>query len=109
MEKFLDLINAWAHEYFKHPLPDIRVTKAIKPGKLYQHYGYIIKAVPLSKKEVNAIKYEKKKYGNTDKPSAKCQQCPLYKNLPCPLYNTLKNGKTVCDYNRYKIIKNAQD
>lgn len=40
---------------------------------------------------------------------ASCRLCDFRKQgLPCPIYNTLKDGTTVCDTHKYVIIKNQR-
>ena len=38
----------------------------------------------------------------------RCMLCDFHKlGIPCPIYNQLKDGSTVCDTHRYVIIKQA--
>lgn len=39
---------------------------------------------------------------------AKCELCDFHRcGVPCPIYNVLADGSTVCDTHRYVIIKKA--
>ena len=38
-----------------------------------------------------------------------CVFCDFHRlTIPCPLYNTLKDGSTVCDTHKYVILKNQR-
>lgn len=134
MNRTLDLLWLKVRTYFKHPAEDIRQVKPIIPGRLYYNFGYIVKAVPLSERERLFIK-QSEQHGalpiellrdikggdiirqiaqlqempgipDSELP-ARCNLCALYRNgLPCPIYNILQDGTTVCDSHKYIILKN---
>jgi hypothetical protein len=135
MNRTLDLLWLKVRTYFKHPAEDIRQANPIVPGRLYTSFGYICKAVPLTERERLFIKQTEgrgalpiellrdikpgKDYIRqihqleeatgltaTELP-ARCNFCAFYhKGLPCPIYNILKDGSTVCDTHKYIILKN---
>ena len=137
MNRKLDLIWLRIREYFKHPAEDIRQEEQIVPGRIYSNFGYICKAVPMTSREKTYLERhaddgalpvellrdhgdraqtvgELEQYRlipglpKADLP-ARCDLCDFYrKSIPCPIYNTLKDGSVVCDTNRYIIIKNQK-
>ena len=141
MNRTFDLIWLAIRQFFKHPVENIRQANPIKPGRLYDNYGYICKAVPYTAREqllVNVYLDNDEKVDmeldpeilleqvkavgirNTDEikrlqqeasiasnTPVCCQLCDFAKvGLPCPIYNQLKDGSTVCTTNKYIIIKN---
>lgn len=133
---YLDLFKAWLHEYFKHPIPNIRTARPIIPGKLYDNFGNICKAVPMTDVEKAAVSRDKHVdtgngvylmqqvkmlHGNLDAIKklqiaasqaavpVKCTLCDFYDRVPCPIFNTLADKTTVCDTYKYKIIRYAKD
>ena len=131
MGKTIDLIKVWAHEYFKHPLENIRQANPVVPGRLYRNFGNVCKAVPLSQSQKKYIE-ESREYGalapcilddiersgngiksmrmiqerTEDGPPVRCNFCDFYRNgIPCPVINTLADGSLVCETHRYIIIK----
>jgi hypothetical protein len=136
MNRSFDLLWLRVREYFKHPAEDIRQANPIIPGRLYSSFGYIVKAVPLTEREKLFIKQSEGRGAlpvellrdlrpgkdivqqlaqlqeipgtelSTELPS-RCNFCEFYhKGLPCPVYNVLKDGSTVCDSYKYVILKN---
>ncbi len=135
MGRKLELLWLRVREYFKHPAEDIRQANPIVPKRLYYCFGNIVKAVPLSEAEkefiklsgesggalpvelLRDLKFNKNKVGQLlqlqqmpNMPQsglpARCNFCDFYLNgLPCPLFNILKNGETVCDTHKYIILK----
>lgn len=135
MNRTLDLLWLKVRTYFKHPAEEIRQANPIVPGRLYTSFGYIVKAVPLTERELLYIQQSGKRgalpielmrdikpgkdYLNqirqleeitgldaTSLP-ARCNLCAFYHNgLPCPMYNMLQDGTTVCDTHKYIILKN---
>lgn len=134
MNRKLDLLWLKVRTYFKHPAEDIRQANPIIPGRLYDNFGYICKAVPLSAPERLYIKQSENrgalpiellrdiKPGKdmlnqirqleditgltaTDLP-ARCNFCDFYhQGVICPLYNRLADGSVVCDTHKYVILK----
>ena len=136
MNRTLDLLWLKVRTYFKHPAEEIRQAKPIVPGRLYTSFGYICKAVPLTAKErlflqqtenIGALPIELLRDINpnqdmvqqisqlntldiphTDLPS-RCNFCAFHhRGLPCPFYNILEDGTTVCDTHKYIILKEQQ-
>ena len=136
MNRTLDLLWLKVRTYLKHPAEEIRQAKPIVPGRLYTSFGYICKAVPLTAKErlflqqtenIGALPIELLRDINpnqdmvhqisqlntldiphTDLPS-RCNFCAFHhRGLPCPFYNILKDGSTVCDTHKYIILKEQQ-
>lgn len=135
MNRTLDLLWLKVRTYFKHPAEDIRQANPIVPGRLYTSFGYICKAVPLSERERLFISQTENRGAlpflllrdikpggdmirqiaalqelpdipDSDLPS-RCNFCAFYhEGLPCPIYNMLKDGSTVCDTHKYIILKN---
>lgn len=137
MNRTMDLLWLAIRKYFKHPAENLRQASPIQPGRLYENFGYICKAVPYTKDELQAVNNDKrddspgldeemlleivKSKGLRDKAGiaalqrdaleasstpASCRFCDLARyHLPCPLYNTLKDGTTVCDTHKYVILK----
>lgn len=132
MNRTFDLIWLRIREYFKHPAEDIRQARPIVPGRLYSNFGYICKAVPLTKAQREYLQTDQKALPSclfydrpilnperlhqlhemvaerTDTP-LHCEFCDFYRlGIPCPFYNTLKNGSVVCHTHRYVILKNQR-
>lgn len=133
-KRYYDLFRLWMREYFKHPLENIRQAKPIVPGRLYSNFGNACKAVPMTERERQLVReadgalpfellrdlkasehtcrqlrhlYELPDIAQREIPS-RCSLCDFYRQgIPCPLYNVLKDGSTVCDTHRYIIIKPA--
>lgn len=117
MKRFLELIWVRIRKYFKHPLEDLRQAKPIVPGRLYSNFGYIVKAVPYTKEELRIINSSTEELpDNLQAAAAKwenvpnhCLLCDLQaKGVPCPFYNVLGDGRTVCEVYKYVIIKNSK-
>ena len=137
MNRTFDLIWLAIRQYFKHPAESIRQADPIKPGRLYENYGYICKAVPYSEEERKLVAADYNAYGiqldadmllervkgvgirNMDainqlqsdvaeasSTPVSCQLCDFARlGVPCPLYNRLADGSTVCDTHKYIILK----
>jgi hypothetical protein len=125
---FFDRLHAWFREYTKHPLESLRQAEVIRPRRLYDHYGYIVKPVPLASEERKALsrwpdmalpsavlsgmytvssisRYYDEHKVSTSVP-ARCNLCDLYRHsLPCPYFNVLRNGDIACKHFKYVIIK----
>ena len=140
MNRTFDLLWLAIRQFFKHPVENIRQANPIKPGRLYENYGYICKAVPYTPREqilVNNYLNTDEKAGialdsdilleqvkalgirNTDEikrlqqeaamasnTPVCCQLCDFAREgIPCPIYNQLKDGTSVCDTHKYIILK----
>lgn len=133
MNRKLDLLWLRIREYFKHPAEDIRQENPIVPGRLYKNFGYVCKAVPLSKRELDYTRnmlacglptellgdirpsddvvsqlyqlHQLPGIPASDIP-ARCNFCDFYReSIPCPFYNVLADGSVVCDTHKYVILK----
>lgn len=131
MNRKLELLWLRIREYFKHPAENIRQAKPIVSGRLYTNFGYICKAVPLSVRELRYIEsmkdetalpeclfYDRPEHNTdrlrqlhevvgekTDAP-VRCEFCDFYRfSIPCPFFNVLADGSTVCDTHKYVILK----
>lgn len=116
MNRTLELIWVKIREYFKHPVEDLRQAVPIVPGRVYNNFGYLCKAVPYKQSELELLNSSKEDLPDEMRAEASqwehvpthCLLCDLQKKgIPCPLYNTLKDGRTVCEVYRYVIIKNS--
>ena len=116
MNRTLELIWVKIREYFKHPVEDLRQAQPIVPKRVYSNFGYLVKAVPYTQKELELINTPKAELPEEMRIEAgrwmdipnHCLLCDLQKKgVPCPFYNTLKDGRTVCDVYKYVIIKNS--
>lgn len=137
MNRTLDLIWLRIRQYFKHPVENIRQANPIKPGRLYENYGYICKAVPYTDKEQLMVNGDNRAYGmqldadmllevvkgvgirnkeavgriqneaaEASTTPVSCQLCDFARmGIPCPIYNLLADGSTVCDTHKYVILK----
>lgn len=137
MNRTFDLLWLAVRTYFKHPLESIRQADPIKPGRLYENYGYVCKAVPYTDMEqlqVNTDERDRnlalddklllelvRSRGLRNKEGIEelqreamaasetpvsCQLCDFARmHIPCPIYNRLKDGSTVCDTHKYVILK----
>lgn len=63
MNRTFDLLWLKIRQYFKHPVENIRQANPIKPGRLYENYGYICKAVPFTAREQLAVNADNKERG----------------------------------------------
>lgn len=55
----------------------------------------------------NAVKAMEREIAQAELPK-RCILCDFHRyGIPCPIYNELADGSTVCDTHRYKIIKRA--
>ena len=140
MNRMIDLIWLRIREYFRHPAEDIRQARPIVPGRLYDNFGYICKAVPYTREERRRLD-EMRSRRRDDTAAAvsnqvlleqgratggrdagrildlqdaewlndtqeQCVFCDFHRmTIPCPLYNTLKDGTAVCDTHKYVILK----
>lgn len=136
MKKRFLLFLAWLHEYFHHPLENVRQANPVKPRKLYHNFGNICMAVPHTHAETTYLAkwpdralsrtlllqaihspnplvemdnmYSLPQDPNVDAPSY-CNFCDFYRcGLPCPAFNRLADGSPVCETHKYIIIKHAQ-
>ena len=133
-KNYIDLFRLWLRNYFKHPVENIRQANPIVPGRLYHNFGNACKAVAMTERERQLIRQTEKlgalpiellrdikeydlrqvrqlyslpDVSQKEIPS-RCSLCDFYKKgVPCPLFNILKDGSTVCDTHRYVIIKPA--
>lgn len=139
MKKILDLIWLRIRNYFRHPVENIRQADPIVPGRLYENFGYICKAVRYSLSEQarvlqeapadgiaippEALMEQVKVIGNNQKMikdlerahsdsqdvPVRCRLCGFHeKAIPCPYFNRLADGTTVCDTHKYVIIKSPK-
>lgn len=116
MNRTLELIWIKIREYFKHPVEDLRQAQTIVPGRVYSNFGYLCKAVPYTKAELEIINSTEEELPDEMRSEAnkwenipnKCLICDFQKKgVPCPWYNKLKDGHMVCDVYKYVIIKNS--
>ena len=117
MKRFLELVWVRIRKYFKHPLEDLRQANPIVPGRLYSNFGYICKAVPYTGEERRIIASSVEELPDDLQAAAQkwesvpnhCLLCDFQKKgVPCPLYNILSDGRTVCEVYKYFIIKNSK-
>ena len=116
MKRILELIWVRIRKYFRHPLEDLRQANPVVPGRLYSNFGYVCKAVPYTREERRLIGCSIEELPeDMQRSAAKWEEVPVHcllcdfqkKGVPCPLYNVLADGRTVCDTHRYVIIKNS--
>ena len=114
MNRTFDLMWLVLREFFKHPAEDIRQANPIVPGRVYRNFGYVCKAVPYSSREQSIIISSRENLPDDLRKMAEkwqdipnhCLLCDFQKQgIPCPLYNQLKNGQTVCDTHKYVILQ----
>lgn len=117
MNRTLELVWLAIREYFRHPAEDIRQARPVVPGRLYRNFGYVCKAVRYTADELKiinseddelpeAVRLEKARW---DSVANQCLLCDFQKKgVPCPYYNQLKNGRTVCDEYRYVILRDVK-
>lgn len=117
MNRTLELLWIKIREYFKHPVDDLRQAKVIVPGRVYSNFGHLCKAVPYTRKELDLMNSPKEELPDELRAEAAkweqvethCLLCDLQKEgVPCPIYNVLKDGRTVCEVYKYVIIKKAR-
>lgn len=62
----------------------------------------------VDKRDPNVIKAIQQESDNQNIP-VKCSMCGFQRvGIPCPVYNRLADGCTVCDTHKYVILKNPQ-
>ena len=116
MNRTLELLWVKIREFFKHPVEDLRQAYPIVPGRVYNNFGYLCKAVKYSKAEQELIDTPLKDLPEVMRNEAsewgdiynRCLLCDFQKKgVPCPLINLLKSGRAVCEDYKYIIIKNS--
>ena len=55
MKRFFELIWVRIRKYFRHPLENLRQANPVVPGRLYSNFGYICKAVPYTREELEKV------------------------------------------------------
>lgn len=137
MNRKLYLFRAWMHDYFHHPLPNIRTADPIVPRRLYLNFGNLCVCEPHSPAEARHLRkwgphalplplllqalhspspmdeidmmYDKLSNKlQLDNIPAHCNLCDFYRcGIPCPLHNQLRDGSPVCTSHKYVILKHA--
>lgn len=65
----------------------------------------LVRSLRGNREAVRAMEHE---FRRTSGIPAKCEFCDFHRyGIPCPIYNELADGSTVCDTYRYTIIKRA--
>lgn len=140
MKRFFELIWLRIRNYFRHPVENIRQARPIVPGRMYENFGYVCKAVPYSPDELRQVRAEdcgdgcglsqevlleqvktvglrdaekiraiQKEAASWNSLPARCRLCGFNeKAIPCPFFNELADGTTVCDTHKYVIIKSPK-
>jgi len=66
----------------------------------------LIELVRQVKGDRRIVEHVKEMVGSASDLPAKCSLCDFHKmGIPCPIYNVLKDGRTVCDVYRYEVIR----
>lgn len=137
-ERLFWRIKAWLHEYFRIDMDNLRTASPVVVRRLYRNFGYISVALPLNKQEKKFLAgipdkgltpsliekarsskdplrtmqafYNSKTYKAFQDVHAYCNLCDFYlKAIPCPIVNRLNDGSTVCEKNKYVIIKTQKN
>lgn len=96
--KLIILFRLWLINKMGYKLPSLREANPVKPGQLYDHFGYVVLAVP------NNSKFRIGDYTEGEMPE-QCLSCDLYKKgIPCSFPHRMANGSDVCDTNKFQII-----
>ena len=91
--------NEWLEQYRSSEAGD-QVDAAV--GKMSMESKDITELTPQQAKAVQTA------YFNNELPD-QCIFCDFHrKAIPCPLYNELADGSTVCDTHKYVILKNQR-
>lgn len=95
--KYILYLRLWFIRRMGYKLPSLREANPVVPGQLYDHFGYIVQAIPTGgRKRIKA---------QSDEISDECLSCDLYrKGIPCSFPHKMSNGKDICDSHRFKII-----
>lgn len=108
--------------YFGHKPERIRQAQII-PGKYYNNFSYICKAVPISQQEhyerqvlicrmlenhENRMPYDREQTLYEQIKSG-CDTCPFNEQLPCPLNLSLPDGSKICHSHKFIIIKKPDE
>lgn len=96
IKKLFLYFRLWLMWKMGYKLPSLRENATAVPGKLYDHFGFVVRAIPKPKHNVNANKGEI---------PIGCMKCDLFKKkIPCSFNHHMTNGEDICDKHNFQII-----
>ena len=97
IKKLIIYLRIWLIYKMGYTLPSLREMIVVMPGKLYDHFSYIVMAVPVSGKHPSDSSSKEERH--------QCQKCELFmKGIPCGFSHRMPNGKDICDNHVFKVI-----
>lgn len=98
IKRYIIYLRLWFIKRMGYKLPSLREADFVVPGQLYDHFAYIVRAVPI-KEKARAFS------PNLEYPSLKCYDCDFgKKGIPCNFCHKMANGSDICDKHVFEII-----
>lgn len=97
--KFIFLFRIWLMKQLGYKLTELREANPVMPKQLYNHFSYIVEAIPLSGQYAPIKDYE------TGVIPTQCQKCEFYQlALPCSFNHKMANGEDICDRHIFRVV-----
>lgn len=98
IRKIFLCLRLWIIRRMGYRLPSLREAFPVMPNTLYDHFGYVVMAVPRDKKQT-LQPYP------TDEVPDECKSCGLFKHgLPCAFNHRMTNGNDICEDHQFVVI-----
>lgn len=98
IKRYIIYLRLWFIKRMGYKLPSLREADFVVPGQLYDHFAYVVRAVPFKDK----AKESSPVLVNT---SLECYYCDLRKKgIPCNFCHRMANGNDICDKHVFEII-----
>nr|DAT45212.1 MAG TPA: hypothetical protein [Caudoviricetes sp.] len=90
IKRYIIYLRLWFIKRMGYKLPSLREASFVVPGQLYDHFAYIVRAVPRKEKEKELLQ---------------CYHCDFHrKGIPCNFCHKMVNGNDICDKHVFEII-----
>lgn len=99
------LLKLWVMRKFGYNLPSLRETQCVKPGELYDHFAYVVRAIPFKHGTVPIYDGDKETLAEARNLGEACLHCDLRrKYIPCNFHHQMADGKDICERHCFEII-----
>lgn len=101
IKRFMFFFRLWMMKQLGYKLPSLREATPVIPKQLYDHFCYVVEAVPTSRRFKPICEYG-------DNIPEQCDYCELMKlGLPCSFNHKMANGEDIC--NRHVFLVHCKN
>lgn len=102
IKRLILYLRLWLLKRLGYKLPSLREADSIVPGRLYDHFARIVRAIPIKKRHSQPVDYTQ---------SEQCLYCDFRKmGIPCQFQHRLKDSsEDICEHHVFEVISYNHD